>query len=164
MCVISPLADPPEGKRGMSDVSPLLVVVPTLLYGAETWVLYQKQIRLLEWFHQRCMRSILGIKWQDHMSNKDRSPQESQPTQHRVNLASGAAALGWPRHKDGRRTPAQSSLLQRAPRKAQSWCSKKALQRSAEETTCTGGNQPSVIAAGGFRPRQLSLISEKGQL
>ena len=37
------------------------VVVTTLLYGAETWVLYRKQIRLLERFHQRCLRSILGI-------------------------------------------------------------------------------------------------------
>ena len=55
-----------------------------------------------------------------------RSPQESQPAEHRVHLASGAAALGWPRHKDGRRTHAQSSLLQRAPRrKVRSWCSQK---------------------------------------
>ena len=55
--------------------------------------------------------------------------QESQPAQHRVHLASGAAALGWRRHKDGRGTHAQSSLLQRAPRrKALSWCSKKAYK------------------------------------
>ena len=47
------------------------VVVPTLLYGAETWVLYRKQIRLLEQFHRRCLRSILGIKWQDYVSNKE---------------------------------------------------------------------------------------------
>ena len=47
------------------------VVVTTLLYGAETWVLYRKQIGLLERFHQRCLRSILGIKWQDHMSNEE---------------------------------------------------------------------------------------------
>ena len=40
------------------------VVVPTLLYGAETWVLYRKQIRLLERFHQHCLHSIRGIKWQ----------------------------------------------------------------------------------------------------
>ena len=39
------------------------VDVPILLYGAETWVLYRKQIRLLERFHRRCLRSILGIKW-----------------------------------------------------------------------------------------------------
>ena len=40
-----------------------------------------------------------------------------QAAQHRVNLASGAAALGWPRHKDGRRTHAHSSLLQQASRR-----------------------------------------------
>ena len=40
-------------------------------YSAETWVLYRKQIRLLERFHQRCLRSILGIKWQDHVSNEE---------------------------------------------------------------------------------------------
>ena len=94
-----------------------------------------------------------------------RIPQESQPAQHSVNLASSAAALGWPRFKDGRRSHAQSSLLQRTPRrKARSWCSKKALQRSAEETACTGWNQPLVMATGGLRPRQLALISEKSPL
>ena len=93
-----------------------------------------------------------------------RSPQESQPAQHGVHPASGAAALGWPRHKDGRRTHAQSRLLQQAPRrKARSWCPKKALQRPAEETACTGGNQTPVLAAEGLRPRQLALISEKSQ-
>ena len=96
---------------------------------------------------------------------KGRSPQESQPAKHRVHLASGAAALGWPHHKDGRYTHAQSSLLQQAPRrKVQSWYSKKALQRSAEETACTGGNQPSLMATAGLRPRQLALISEKSQM
>ena len=40
----------------------LAVVIPTLLYGAVTWVLYRNQVRLLERFHQRCLRSILGIK------------------------------------------------------------------------------------------------------
>ena len=43
------------------------VVFPTLLYGAETWVLYRKQIRLLQRFQQRCLRSIIGIKWQDYV-------------------------------------------------------------------------------------------------
>ena len=47
------------------------VVVPTLLYGAETWVLHQKQSRLLGRFHQRCLGSILGIKWQDYVSNEE---------------------------------------------------------------------------------------------
>ena len=48
---------------------------------------------------------------------KRKSRQEGQPAQQSVCLAAGAAALGWPRHKDGRRTRAKSSLLQRAPRR-----------------------------------------------
>ena len=45
------------------------VVVPTLLHGAETRFLYQKQIRLLQRFHQRCLHSILGINWLDYVSD-----------------------------------------------------------------------------------------------
>ena len=45
-----------------------------------------------------------------------------------------------------------------------SWCFKNALERSAEETACTGGNQPSIMAEGGPRQIQLALISEKSQL
>ncbi|KAI8499112.1 hypothetical protein Bbelb_228760 [Branchiostoma belcheri] len=47
------------------------VVVTTLLYGAETWVLYRRQVKLLERFHQRCLRCIMGIKWQDHVTNTE---------------------------------------------------------------------------------------------
>ena len=46
------------------------VVIPTLLYGAETWTPYRRQVRLLERFHQRCLRSILNIKWHDYVSNE----------------------------------------------------------------------------------------------
>ena len=56
------------------------VVVPTLLYSAETWVLYRKQIELLERFHQRCLRSILGIKWQDHVSDEEVIKRSSLPS------------------------------------------------------------------------------------
>ena len=51
-----------------------------LLYCAETWVLYRKQIRLLERFHQRCFRSILGIKWQNHVSNEEVLKRASLPS------------------------------------------------------------------------------------
>lgn len=45
------------------------VVISTLLFGCEAWVLYRKQIKLLERFHQRCLRSILKIRWQDRVTN-----------------------------------------------------------------------------------------------
>ena len=47
------------------------VIITTLLYSAETWVFYRKLIRLLEQFHQCCLRCILGIKWQDHVLKKE---------------------------------------------------------------------------------------------
>ena len=45
------------------------VVLTTLLYGSETWVLYSGHIRLLERFHQRSLRSILRIRWNDFITN-----------------------------------------------------------------------------------------------
>ena len=56
------------------------IVVPTLLYGAETRFLYRKQIRLLERFHQRCLRSILGIKRLDYVSNVEAFKRASLPS------------------------------------------------------------------------------------
>ena len=56
------------------------VIISILLYGAETWVLYWKEIRLLEQFHQCCLHSILGIKWQDHVSNEEVLKRASLPS------------------------------------------------------------------------------------
>ena len=56
------------------------VVVSTVLYGAETWVLCRKKIRLLKEFYQSCLRAILGIKWQDHVSNEEVPKKASLPT------------------------------------------------------------------------------------
>ena len=45
------------------------VVLTTLLYGSESWVTYRHYLRLLERFHQRCLRSILNIHWSDYITN-----------------------------------------------------------------------------------------------
>ena len=88
-----------------------------------------------------------------------RSPQKGQYSQHRVHLASVAAVLDCPRHKNGRRIHAKAVFFSEF--QEGSWCSKKAFQRPAEEIPCTGGNQPSDMAAGNLRLRQLALICEK---
>ena len=41
----------------------------SLLYGWEAWVLCRRQVQLLERFHQRFLRSIMDINWQDYMIN-----------------------------------------------------------------------------------------------
>ena len=39
------------------------VVLTSLLYGSEAWVTYRSHVRLLQRFHQRCLRTILNIHW-----------------------------------------------------------------------------------------------------
>ena len=44
------------------------VIIPTLLYGSETWTSYRYQVKQLEKFHQRYLRSIMNIKWYDRVT------------------------------------------------------------------------------------------------
>ena len=43
----------------------------TLIYGSECWTLYSRQEQRLNTFHLRCIRLILGISWQQHITNDD---------------------------------------------------------------------------------------------
>ncbi len=45
------------------------VVIPTLLYASETWTTYRRHLKTLEKFHQRCLRSILNVSWEDRRTN-----------------------------------------------------------------------------------------------
>lgn len=45
------------------------IVIPTLLYGSETWTTYSRHIKMLERFHQRCLRAILHVTWEDYRTN-----------------------------------------------------------------------------------------------
>ena len=45
------------------------MVLPALLYSAETYTLYREHIRRLEAVQQRHLRRIMKIKWSDYVSN-----------------------------------------------------------------------------------------------
>ena len=47
------------------------VVISTLLYGAESWTTYRRHLSSLETFHQRCLRNILRVKWEDKVANTE---------------------------------------------------------------------------------------------
>nr|VZI38087.1 unnamed protein product [Spirometra erinaceieuropaei] len=47
------------------------VILPTLLYGAETWTVYTRQARRLNHFHLSSLRRILWLHWQDRISDRD---------------------------------------------------------------------------------------------
>ena len=45
-------------------------VISTLLYGSESWTMHARQEKRLNVFHMRCLRRILGIAWQNRVTNK----------------------------------------------------------------------------------------------
>ncbi|BHF85873.1 hypothetical protein SprV_1002904700 [Sparganum proliferum] len=47
------------------------VILPTLLYGAETWTVYTKQARRLNHFYLSFLRRILRLDWQDRIPDTD---------------------------------------------------------------------------------------------
>ena len=47
------------------------VFISTLLYGCETWTTYRRHIKQLEQFHTRTLRMIMGILWQDRVTNQE---------------------------------------------------------------------------------------------
>ena len=63
------LRDRVWNRRGLSFETKLqvyrAVVLPSLLYGSETWTVYAPHERQLQSFHMRCLRQILRVKWQD---------------------------------------------------------------------------------------------------
>lgn len=47
------------------------IVLTSLLYGAECWTTYRRHVKRLESFHQRALRNLIGVKWQDKVSNAE---------------------------------------------------------------------------------------------
>nr|VZI31001.1 unnamed protein product [Spirometra erinaceieuropaei] len=47
------------------------VILPSLLYGAETWTVYTRQVRRLNHFHLSCLRRILRLNWQDRIPDTE---------------------------------------------------------------------------------------------
>ena len=46
------------------------LIVPTVLHRCECWTLSRAVCDKLNVFQSRCLRTILGVKWQDHVSNE----------------------------------------------------------------------------------------------
>ena len=45
------------------------VIVPTVLYGAETWRLRESERKMLNVFEMRCLRSMIGVTRRDRVRN-----------------------------------------------------------------------------------------------
>jgi hypothetical protein len=47
------------------------IVMPTATYAGETWKTTVEIANKLNVFHRRCLRTILGISWRDHVTNEE---------------------------------------------------------------------------------------------
>ena len=47
------------------------IVLSTLLYRAEAWTVYRRQVKKLHAFMMRHLRSIMRITWMDNVTNKE---------------------------------------------------------------------------------------------
>lgn len=47
------------------------IAISTAAYAADTWISTIKSYRQLETFQNRCLRKILGVHWQDRITNKE---------------------------------------------------------------------------------------------
>ena len=52
-----------------------------LLYGCATWTLSTALTRRLDTFHRSCLRNILGIRWNDFITNEEVYARARNPTQ-----------------------------------------------------------------------------------
>ena len=59
----------PELRKDNKVLVYKAVCITTLLYGSEAWVTYRCHLKTLEKFHQRFLRKVLCIRWEDRRTN-----------------------------------------------------------------------------------------------
>ena len=47
------------------------MVLPALLYACETWTVYQRHAKRLNYFHTSWLRKLLKLKWQDRIPDTE---------------------------------------------------------------------------------------------
>jgi len=64
------------------------VVLTTLLYGCESWTVYERHARELNHFHTTCLRKLLGINWQDKVPDTEVLERACLPSIHTILMQS----------------------------------------------------------------------------
>ena len=86
-------------RRGISLQTKLkiyrAVIIPTLLYGSETWTVYSRHAKKLNHFHTVSLRKILNIKWQDKIPDTEVLTRADLPNIHSILMKT---QLRWAGH------------------------------------------------------------------
>ena len=91
------------------------MVMPVLLYGAETWPVTQKDIRKLTTFQMRCLRDILGLTLWDRCRNADVLEECGEAT---MRAEDEATPMVWTPDENAYPLTTATDLKEQTPRKA----------------------------------------------
>ena len=83
------------------------VVLPTLLYACETWIVYQRHAKRLNPFHTSCLRKLLKIKLHD----RHRSPEKGKDAECTYSSETGTVKMDRPCYQDAWGTFAKENPL-----------------------------------------------------
>ena len=88
-----------------------VIVLSTLLYGAETWPMYRRQVKKLHAFMMRHLRSIMRITCMDKVTNKEILERTGMPSMEDFLIRKN---LRWTGHLMRMQIPKAGSLLSTA--------------------------------------------------
>ena len=83
------------------------IVISTLLYGIESWTLYKCQVRKLEVYIMRHLRTIMNIKWWQHISNNEILKRAGYPSVHALLMQRTMRWTGHVARMEDKRLPKQ---------------------------------------------------------
>ena len=102
-------------RRGISEANKVkvyrTVLLTIFLYGCKTWTTYQQHIKKLDHFHTTCLKKILGIIRQKHISDTGFNLNFS--SKHLHDLDAITALLSWSCCPHERSPPPEETALRR---------------------------------------------------
>ena len=85
------------------------IVLSTLLYRAEAWTVYRRQVKKLHAFMMRHLCSIMRITWMDKVINKEILERTGLPSME--DLLIGKNPVDWTPHEDATRQATEAGSL-----------------------------------------------------
>lgn len=83
------------------------VVLSTLLYGSESWIIYRTQVKKLHAYMMRHLRDIMRIKWHDKVPNEEVLHRASLPSMADILIEKNLRWLGHVHRMEEDRLPRQ---------------------------------------------------------
>ena len=87
------------------------IVLSTLLYRAEAWTVYRRQVKKLHAFMMQHLRSIMRITWMDKITNKDRTAIYERSSDQKESPDQQESPVVWTPHEDVTRQATKAGSL-----------------------------------------------------